>query len=76
VADVSFSELCMHAGDVVDRVVCGEHITIVRAGEAVAELRPIRSGSNSAEMLLRRWRRLPVLDPVALRRELNEILGS
>lgn len=34
-------ELCDHCGEVVDRVVAGERLTVTRDGRAVAELRPL-----------------------------------
>jgi antitoxin (DNA-binding transcriptional repressor) of toxin-antitoxin stability system len=65
-AKVSIRDLRNHGGEVVDRAVRGEQITITRAGTEVAELRALRP-PLSAEALLERWRRLPTLDPAALR---------
>jgi antitoxin (DNA-binding transcriptional repressor) of toxin-antitoxin stability system len=66
VAKVSIRDLRNHGGDVVDRAMRGEQITITRLGTAVAELRALRP-PLSAEALLERWRQLPALDPAALR---------
>jgi prevent-host-death family protein len=74
VSEVSIRELRNHGGDVVDRVARGEPITITRAGKAVAELRPISHPPLAAEALLTRWRRLPALDPVALRADVDEVV--
>lgn len=74
--DVSIRELRIYTGDVIDRVVRGERITVVRAGKATAELRPVRPGPMSVEALLSRWRRLPAVDPVALRADIDEVLES
>lgn len=71
---VSMRDLRNHGGDVVDRVACGEPVTITRAGKPVAELRPIVGAVVPAEVLLDRWRRLPSVDPQALRADLESFL--
>ncbi len=71
---VTIRQLRNHGGDVVDRVAAGEHVIITRSGKAVAELRPVRSTGLSATVLLRRWRRLPVVDPEGLRADLDDVL--
>lgn len=81
-AKVTIRELRNHGGEVVDRAARGEQITITRSGRPVAELRPLRA-PLSADALLERWRRVPAVDPVALREDidglfrddLDEILG-
>jgi prevent-host-death family protein len=75
-AEVSIRELRNHGGDVVDRAARGEPITITRAGKAVAELRPVSQPPLLAETLLARWRRLPPVDPVALRADVDEFLDT
>lgn len=47
---------------------------VTRAGEPVAELRPVRRRGLRAEELLRRWRSLPAIDPRALRRDVDRVL--
>jgi prevent-host-death family protein len=74
--EVSIRELRNHGGDVVDRAARGEQITITRTGKAVAELRGVSQRPLSAEVLLRRWRSLPRVDPVALRRDIDELLDA
>ena len=74
-AKVSIRDLRNHGGEVVDRAARGEQITITRSGRAVAELRPLRP-PLSAEALLSRWHRLPALDPIALRTDLDRLLDS
>jgi prevent-host-death family protein len=73
-ADVSIRDLRNHGGEVVDRAARGEQITVTRAGKPVAELRAVAGSPLSADALLRRWRRLPAVDPVALRADLDELL--
>ena len=74
-AKVTIRELRNHGGEVVDRAARGEQITITRSGRPVAELRAVRP-PLSAEALLDRWSRLPAVDPVALRADLDETLDS
>ncbi|TMM17716.1 MAG: type II toxin-antitoxin system prevent-host-death family antitoxin [Actinobacteria bacterium] len=67
-------DLRNHGGDVVERAARGEQITITRAGKPVAELRAVPQTALSAETLLDRWRRLPKVDPLALRRDIDQAL--
>lgn len=75
-ADVSIRDLRNHGGDVVDRATRGEQITITRSGKAVAELRALPHRPLTAEALLNRWRRLPPMDAVALRADVDRLLDS
>lgn len=75
-AEVSIRDLRNHGGDVVDRAARGEQITITRSGKAVAELRAISPLGLSAEALLSRWRRLPSVDPVVFREDVDRLLDS
>ena len=70
---VTIRELCDQRGEVVDRAARGEQITITRSGRPVAELRPLRA-PLSADALLERWRRVPAVDPVALREDIDGLL--
>jgi prevent-host-death family protein len=74
VAEVSIRDLRNHGGDVVDRAGRGEAITITRAGKAVAELRPVAPDPVAAAVLLERRRRLPPVDPVLLRADIDAIV--
>jgi prevent-host-death family protein len=73
--DVSIRDLRNHGGEVVDRAARGEQITITRSGRPVAELRAVRT-PLSAESLLNRWRRLPAVDPGALRGDIDRVLDT
>ena len=75
-SEVSIRELRNHGGDVINRVVAGERITVTRDGQAVAELRPLSRPAVSARVLKRRWSRLPALDPEAVRRDLDRVLDG
>lgn len=72
--EVSIRELRNRGGDVVDRAARGEQITITRAGKAVAELHPVPQAPLTAQTLLGRWRRLPAVDPTALREDIDGLL--
>lgn len=74
-ASVSIRDLRNHGGDVVDRASRGEKITITRAGTAVAELRAVRPGL-SADVLLDHRRRLPEVDPVGFRRDIDQLIDA
>jgi prevent-host-death family protein len=74
--DVTIRELRNHGGDVVDRAARGERITITRDGKSVAELRPAVRAPLRAETLLARWHRLPAVDPVAFRGDIDEVLDA
>jgi prevent-host-death family protein len=71
VAKVSIRDLRNKGGEVVDRVARGERVTITRSGRPVAELVPVRRAAVQITELLERWRRLPRVDPAALRRDLD-----
>jgi prevent-host-death family protein len=77
-ARVTIRELRNQGGEVVDRVARGEEITITRSGRPVAELRPLRPLRTplSADALLERWRRVPAVDPVALREDVDGLMGG
>jgi len=71
---VSIRDLRNQGGKVVDRVLAGESLTVTRAGTPVAELRPVRHPGLDRETLVKRWRRLPPVDPVAFRRDIDAVL--
>jgi len=73
---VSIRDLRNHGGEVVDRAARGEQITITRGGTPVAQLRPLPPRTISAQQLLERWRRLPGVDPDALRADTDATLDA
>ncbi|MFN8630934.1 MAG: type II toxin-antitoxin system prevent-host-death family antitoxin [Chloroflexota bacterium] len=73
---VTIRELRNHGGEVMDRVEAGEQVTVTRDGRPVAELRPLRSRGVSSAALLERWRRIPAIDPDALRRDLDAVVDQ
>lgn len=76
VSEVSIRELRNHGGDVINRVLAGERVTVTRDGRAVAELRPLGRPALPTRELKRRWSRLPALNPEAFRRDLDRVIDS
>ena len=61
-------------GEVLDRVERGERVIVTRDGRPVAELRPLpRRSARTAELIERR-KRLPPVDDVALRRDIDAVV--
>ena len=75
-AAVTIRELRNHGGEVVDRVLAGEHLVVTRDGHPVAELRPVQRPRLDAALLLARWNHLPHIDAAAFRTDLDEILDA
>jgi antitoxin (DNA-binding transcriptional repressor) of toxin-antitoxin stability system len=73
--DVSIRELRNQGGEIVNRAVGGEPITITRSGRPVAELRALRP-PLTAGALLGRWHTLPPVDPATLRADIDQLLDS
>jgi antitoxin (DNA-binding transcriptional repressor) of toxin-antitoxin stability system len=61
--EVTPCDLRNHGGDVVDRLLRGESLTVTRGGRPVAELRPLSRPGLAAADLLQRWRQLTAVDP-------------
>lgn len=70
-AEISIRELRNHGGEVIDRVALGEELTVTRDGKPVAQLRPLDKLPLSVAVLVRRWAKLPPMDPEALRRDVD-----
>jgi prevent-host-death family protein len=70
--EVSIRELRNHGGEVIERVVRGERLTVTRDGHPVAELRPLGRTPTPVDVLVQRWSRLPEVEPTALRRDLDD----
>jgi prevent-host-death family protein len=74
VATVSIRDLRNRGGEVVERAARGEAITITKAGRPVAELHPVAQRGPSPEVLLARWHKLPPVDPVGVRADIDALL--
>lgn len=73
---VTVRELRNKGGEVLDRVLLGDTIVVTRDGHEVAELRPLPPRVLDASALLARWRHIPSVDPVELRRDLDSFLDA
>jgi prevent-host-death family protein len=71
---ITIRELRNHGGEVVERVLAGESVTVTRAGTPVAELRPLRRRGLDRATLVQRWRHLPPVDPTTFRHDVDAAL--
>jgi prevent-host-death family protein len=76
VDNVTVRDLRNKGGEVLDRVERGESVIVTRDGRAIAELRPLPRPSVGPAELIARRRRLPQVDPVALRRDIDAVLDQ
>ena len=70
---VTVRELRNQGGQVLDRVLAGEQLTITRDGQPVAELSPL-SVTTNLTTLKKRASKLKAIDPISLRNDLDEIV--
>ena len=70
---VTVRELRNQGGQVLDRVLAGEQLTITRDGQPVAELSPLSIPTNLTT-LKKRAAKLKAIDPISLRNDLAEIV--
>ncbi len=73
-SSVNVLELRNRGGEVVERVARGASVIVTKGGAAVAELRPIPKPALDRETLFERFKRLPSVDPEALRRDLDRVI--
>ena len=73
---MTIRELRNAAGDVIDRVLRGERLTVTRSGRPVAELRPLTRRGLDPATLLDRWRHVPLVDPETLRQDMDRVLDT
>ena len=69
-------DLRNHGGEVIDRVLAGEEVTVTRDGVAVAELRPLPRPRVGKNALIERFRRLPPVDPDQLRADVDALIDQ
>ena len=75
-AEASIRDLRNRGGDIIDRVLAGERITVTRDGRAVAELRPLTRPQLSAQAIIERFRRLAPIDAVQFRLDVDAIVDQ
>jgi prevent-host-death family protein len=71
---VSVRDLRNKGGEVLDRVERGERVIVTRDGRPVAELGPLPRRSPRPAELIERRKRMPRVDPDALRRDIDAVL--
>ena len=71
---VTVRDLRNKGGEVLDRVERGERVVVTRDGRAVAELRPLPRRSPGRAELIERRKRLPRVDPDALRADIDAVI--
>ena len=71
---VTVRDLRNNGAEVLRRVERGERVIVTRDGTPVAELRPLPRSSVSAAELIRRRQRLPTVDAVELRRDIDDLI--
>lgn len=73
--DVSIRDLRNRGGEILDAVSGGDTVTVTRQGRPIAELRPLRRGTDSTR-LLEAWRGTPTFSFAALRDDLAVIVDD
>ena len=74
-AEVSIRDLRNEGGKVLDEVSRGATVTVTRQGRPIAELRPLRRGTRSAD-LIAAWRGAPTADFDRLRADLTAVIDD
>ena len=75
-AEATVRDLRNKGGEVLDRVLAGERVTVTRDGRPVAELRPLPGTRLNAHALVERFRRLPPIDPTRFRDDLDAVIDQ
>lgn len=76
VTEVAVRDLRNHGGEILDRVAAGESLIVTRDGHAIAELRPLPRRPLPAALLLERWRRIPAVDPLQLKADIDNVVDA
>jgi len=74
--EATVRQLRNEGGQVLDRVLAGERITVTRDGRAVARLEPLPPTRLSAAVLVDRFRHLPRVDPARLRADVDDAVDQ
>lgn len=65
-----------HSAEVLARIARGDTLTVTKDGAAVAVIGPVPRTPLGPSALVERFRALPPVDGVAMRREIDELLNS
>lgn len=69
-------DLRNHGGDILDRVLHGERLTVTRDGAEVAELAPLSRPRQQVSVLIDRRRLIPPVDPASLRADIDALIDQ
>ena len=72
---MSIRDLRNEGGQILDSVMRGATVTVTRQGRPIAELRPLRQGTDTAR-LLEQWRGTPTFSLERLRADLSHTLDD
>ena len=75
-AEATVRDLRNKGGEVLDRVIAGERVTVTRDGKPVAELSPVAGTRLSAAALVERFRRLPAIDESKFREDIDAVVDQ
>ncbi len=75
-AEATVRDLRNKGGEVLERVLAGERVTVTRDGKPVAELRPLPGTRLSAHSLVERFRHLPRIDPTRFRDDVDGVVDQ
>ncbi len=73
---VPIRELRNHGGDVADRVLAGEQVTVTRAGKPVMKLVAVQRQPLSSAALIKRWQHVPRVQFDQLRADLATVIDD
>jgi len=71
---VTVGDLRNSGGEIIDRVLADECLTVTRPGRPVAALRPLPRAGPDPAILLDRRRHLPHIDPTSLRQDIDQTI--
>ena len=75
-AEASVRDLRNHGGEVLDRVLRGERVTVTRDGTPVAELRPLPGSRLGRDALVERFRTLPPVDATRFGADVDAVVDQ
>ena len=75
-SEASVRDLRNRGGEVLDRVLAGERITITREGRPVARLVPVARVPLSAAALVQRFRGQPAIDTAKFRADVDAMVDQ
>ena len=75
-SEVTVRDLRNHGGEVLDRVLAGEQITVTRRGKPIVDLVMHRPAGTPVSVLIEQARHLPRVDYAQLRADTDAIMDT